>query len=206
VDPARGQDRTPSPGRGSAQAQHPAHPEPPRAKRAFTTGNEPAISEWDLASGRQVRHFNEHVGGFRVLVSHDGKTLFTTDAHGDTWLWNADTGAAIAPYPGLGGPGDLARDDTRVSSIAADGSTYLWDAASGQALRHITGPFAGFTFAPDGKTLAAAGGATDGSFALLHADCHDTMRELCAPLPRDLSDVERTQYGFTASAPTCPAH
>ena len=95
-------------------------------------------------------------------------------------------------------------DGKYVLTGSADKTARLWDAQSGQELRQFIGqpefePWVAFS--SDGKYVLTSSAKT----ALLwNRDYHDTIVLICAHLPRDFTDAERTQYGIRDQAPTCP--
>ena len=138
-----------------------------------------AIYRWDAASGRQLTPaVAQDSGVAQVLVSPDGRRLFTTDLEGDLHVW--DTTGAKPPRRIAGGieRGVVASPDGRflawaveIDSEHPDPSGRKWGGiASRVRLYDVAGlrvidRFQGFpdqgsaaAFLPDGKTLLTLGG------------------------------------------------
>jgi RNA polymerase sigma factor (sigma-70 family) len=97
-----------------------------------------------------------------VAASADG--LVAAAGAGPTLrVWRADTGEAVAAWPGPeGGVAALAfaPDGKALAAGGYDGAVRLWDARTGRLLRSIPAheeAACALAFAPDGRTLASAG-------------------------------------------------
>jgi RNA polymerase sigma factor (sigma-70 family) len=132
---------------------------------------------WDVATARVVRVIGGHAGPvFGVAFSADGKMLATAavgeeDEHvlaisnrTVVHLWDASTGKELRRIRAHGDrPGIAFSPDGRLLATVKDGwegTIRLWDVASGKELRRLHGQASAvfsLAFAPDGKTLAAAG-------------------------------------------------
>lgn len=97
-------------------------------------------------------------------------------------------------------------DGSQLLSAGADGSAWLWDVASGAELRCFIGRVGtvySAAFAPDRRAIIT--GADDGRLLTWDVSIATSVFELCARLLRDLSNIERAQYGINDDKPTCPA-
>ncbi len=122
-----------------------------------------AIYRWDPASGRQLTPSaaqDSAVG--QIVVSADGRSLFTTDRDGDLYLWDAAGGKAPRRIAGGIERGIVASPDGRflawAGKDAKSGGNRLWlyDVAG----RRVIDRFGAWAiedsvvgFLPDGKTL-----------------------------------------------------
>jgi RNA polymerase sigma factor (sigma-70 family) len=138
--------------------------------RTLVSGShDKSVRFWDVATGKELRRFDEPDMVLAVALSPDGKALATTCFHSPDAKWtvrlrDAATGREQRSF----------KADVPVFQVAfcPDGQTllalapnnggqptstiYLWDVATGK-LRQITGqPEFGYAgaFSPDGKTLA----------------------------------------------------
>jgi RNA polymerase sigma factor (sigma-70 family) len=149
-----------------------------------------AVRLWDAASGKALRALTPDKKGGRpdggllsvLEFSPDGRTLLTVrapsavvalpaplpgEAPGESkshlCLWNPATGAVLRRWqaPGRVTAVAFTPDGRGVLTAAADRLT-LWDVATGQERFHVEGA-AVVACSPEGRVLAAGGGAKDGS-------------------------------------------
>jgi WD40 repeat protein len=120
-----------------------------------------AIYRWDAASGRQLNPATAQDSAVeQILVSADGRSLFTTDQDGNLHVW--DTAGGKPPRRIAGGVerGVVASSDRQFLAWAdGDRRIRLYDAAAGRFIDRV--PLFGETavaFLPDAKTLLTLGG------------------------------------------------
>jgi WD40 repeat protein len=144
-----------------------------------------------------------------VAFSPDGKQLVTASADGSVRLWDVATGTELHRFPGVPGGtfgAAFSPDGKYVASGGIDGTARLWNVQTGQEVRRSvghTGLVRTVAFSPDGKYLLTA--SEDNSARLWQVDLHDTIRDVCALLTRDLTGDERLQFDISDQKPTCPA-
>jgi hypothetical protein len=128
-----------------------------------------AIVLWDAASRREVRTFGGPAEQISVLAfSPDGKVITTCGADRATRFWDVASGRETRRVDGAGSGWALALapDHQTLVMTGAGRALTLWDVA-GNRLRVTLEPeserFAvqSVAFAPDGRTLAAAGTTLD---------------------------------------------
>jgi WD40 repeat protein len=133
----------------------------PDGKTAVSAGYD-AVRVWDLASGRELRHFGPPGGACALALAADGKTLAAAST--GVSLWDVTTGREIRQLePSAGGPGGVARvafspDGKTLAAATYPARLRLWDAATGRLLRELSGhrrQIYALAYAPDGKALAA---------------------------------------------------
>jgi RNA polymerase sigma factor (sigma-70 family) len=115
-----------------------------------------AIYRWDAASGRQLTPSAAQDSAVeQILVSPDGRRLFTTDQEGDLYLWDPAGGKPPRRIAGGIERGVVASPDGRLLAWAArDGHIRLYDAAADRFLdRPSVSGGAAVAFFPDGQTL-----------------------------------------------------
>jgi RNA polymerase sigma factor (sigma-70 family) len=128
-----------------------------------------AIYRWDPASGRQLTPAaGQDSAVEQILVSPDGRSLFTTDQDGDLYLW--DTAGKIFPRRIAGGidRGIVASSDRRflawtVRDVYGNSRIRLYDVAAERVIDPVLRSSEVFTviggaatvtaFLPDGKSL-----------------------------------------------------
>jgi HEAT repeats/WD domain, G-beta repeat len=124
---------------------------------------------WDVASRRELRRFGGKAGRISApAFAPDGRTLTTYGADRAVRLWDVATGREErrSNVPGSGWAVGFSRDCRNLVMTGADRVLILWDVA-GSRLRATLEPpaerFAVYSvaFAPDGRTLAAAGATVD---------------------------------------------
>lgn len=140
-----GDERQPTPMPALASTDHYGDPLPPGA----------------LARMGTVR-FHQDAWNAALLFAPDGKSIVSTgQGENSIVFWDAATGRRLREIGGHDSP-------TEVLAISSDGkwlasadrtAIHLWDAASGKEIHAIAlSGVRGLAFAPDGKTLASAGG------------------------------------------------
>lgn len=138
----------------------------------------PTIYVWDVASGKELRHFGNvepnlmpgspitfaGTGGWANLAfSPDGKTLVEGTVGNTVRLWNMASGKEIAPR-GSGHHGDVNRlavfpGGKVLTTFASDYSIRQWDMATGKELRQVKVPATAIGLSGDGKLAAWSTGA-----------------------------------------------
>ncbi len=182
----------------------------PNGKTVVTGGDDDTARIWDPLSGKDLIVFRGHTDGVTgVAFSPDGKHLVTSSADGSVRLWDVATGKEVHRFPGIpdGAFGAAFSPDGKyVASGGVDGTARLWNVQTGQEVRRFIGHtdwVRNVTFSPDGKYLLTA--SEDNTARLWQVDLHDTIRDVCALLTRDLTDEERLQFDISDQKPTCPA-
>jgi WD40 repeat protein len=124
-----------------------------------------AIRQWDLMTGKELRHFE--VRAYGISLSRDGGLLAFVDHERGVRLWDLTTEEELLRIKGH------QQGITRVALSPSgkvlatlgfdDSDVILWDTATGKELRRLTGhrgEVHDLAFAPDGKVLATAGADT----------------------------------------------
>jgi WD40 repeat protein len=125
-----------------------------------------AIYRWDAASGRQLTPAAAQDSAVeQILVSADGRRVFTTDQDGDLYAWDAAGGKSPRRIAGGVERGVVASPDGRFLAWAdADDSgsrVRLYDMAGERVIDRFPGVAGGaavVAFLPNGKTLLTLGG------------------------------------------------
>jgi RNA polymerase sigma factor (sigma-70 family) len=174
-DPITGKERL----RIKRQARHLAFSQDGAVLTGAVSG---AIYQWNAASGRQLTPTAaQDTGVEQILVSPDGRRVFTTDQDGDLYVWDATGGKPPQRLAGGVERGAVLSPDGRFLAWAVPDASVKAPAAVGRRgysvgsrvrLFDVTGrrildrfpAFAGdasaVAFLPDGKTLLTLGGAT----------------------------------------------
>lgn len=120
-----------------------------------------AIYRWDAASGRQLTPAAAQDSGVeQILVSADGRRVFTTDQDGNLHAWDTADGKSPRRVAGGVDRGVVASPDGRFLAWADRGHIRLCDVAAERLLdgfRVTGGESSVVAFLPDGKTLLTLG-------------------------------------------------
>jgi WD40 repeat protein len=162
------------------------------------------VCEWDVATGRRVRHFSLASMSSGVL-SPDGKLLVTVSNERPTGttrirIWDWATGKERRQLPASDSvPSAVAfSPDSKVLATAGqDKVIRLWDLASGAERRQLTDgrtQWWQLLFSPDGKTLAAA--SSGRTVALWNLGAGPALRQL-EPHAQEIADLAFAPDGQT---------
>ena len=145
----------------------------PDGRRLITSGDEKKLRVWDVASGRELRKWNER-GGYTacLAMSADGRwlatapVLYRVDKY-DITLWDLATGEEKKRFfMTRNFPSALAfsRDGRYLAAVGGDGNRCeirVWNLEEGKESRFLEGhfgPVMSVAFSPDGRTLATGCG------------------------------------------------
>ena len=157
------------------------------------------VSTYDLASGEVLQTFH---GGFDsfLSISPDGQRIATGNRDGIAWLWDINSGEALAEFDPAAHIEDYKEYLTSVAFsldeqiLAAgywDGTIFLWQVENGDLI-NILEPTSQYSnawdleFSPEGQFLAAGGGSVDFSGVTTIWNVNE------ATIVHNLADVSRT--------------
>jgi WD40 repeat protein len=136
----------------------------PGDKTLLTAGQ--ALSEWEIATGKELRRWDCKGGSGSFALAPDGKTLaIGTYTDNPTvvaiYLRDAATGRVLQECRGHSGwvrSLAFAPDGRTLVSGSQDKTVRFWDVATGKELRRINEPdmVMSIALSPDGKTLATS--------------------------------------------------
>jgi WD40 repeat protein len=185
----------------------------PDGKTVLTGGRDMIGHLWDAQTGTEIRRFVGHTQSIEhILYSPDGQWVLTGSDDGTARLWDLQTGAQLGVFAAHGNHAAFSPDGTRILTSGGDQVARLWDITGaptspgwGRELRSLAGHTGGVeavAFSHDGKLILT--GSDDKTARLWHVDYHDTIRDLCRRLIRDLTEDERIEYNISDTTPTCP--
>lgn len=122
------------------------------------------LALWDLKTDREVRRYPGRFPNGGVVLSHDGKTCYTTSgAYGVITRWSTADGREVLP---ANAPGQAPRwltfspDGKRLAAVDYD-SLHVWDCGTGKRVHHQPlNPLRSLRllrFTPDGSKLLVGG-------------------------------------------------
>jgi WD40 repeat protein/tRNA A-37 threonylcarbamoyl transferase component Bud32 len=134
----------------------------PDGKCALTAANQDhgtitnAVIMWDLATGRNLRHFEGH-NAYSATFSPDGRYAVSGGIGRVLTLWDIATGKEIRTLVGHRNPVQkvaFSPDGKRILSSGWEQSVRLWDVATGQEIRTFAGHenyVYGAAYSPNGR-------------------------------------------------------
>jgi WD40 repeat protein len=162
-----------------------------------------AIYRWDAASGRQLTPAAAQDSAVeQILVSADGRSLFTTDQDGDLYVWDAAGGKPPRRIAGGVERGVVASSDRRFLAwaVLADyGNTRirLYDVAadrlidpalrSGEGFPVLAGTATVAAFLPDGKSLLTFQGGPPPTYRLWDVESGKEQRSFAVVPPKPVA-------------------
>lgn len=123
----------------------------------------PGIYLYDVATGKQLRHFGTETNDSNVAWSPDGKSLAAFSRDKSIRLRDVATGREIRRFVGhdqFGVALAFSPDGKVLASGAQDATVRLWDTSTGAELRCLRDheqPVRNVAWSGDGKTLASGG-------------------------------------------------
>jgi RNA polymerase sigma factor (sigma-70 family) len=131
----------------------------------------PTIYFWDAATGKELRHLDQHAS--RFALSPDGKTLATASWDQRVHLWDVAGGKETGQIAGSAEAVAFAPDGRTLAYGGTDGVIHVWEVASGRERCRFSGHqpggdergtfaagVAALAFTPDGRALISGGGDT----------------------------------------------
>jgi WD40 repeat protein len=112
-------------------------------KRIVSSGRNDGLRVWDLATGKQVRHFAEGVAEWPGLaLTKDGKRVLCSSSDLTVRLWDVDKGNELQRFVGhtdATWAAGLSPDGTQAVTGATDRTVRVWDVVTGKELRRFRG-------------------------------------------------------------------
>jgi WD40 repeat protein len=135
---------------------------------SVTTGLDPSVTIWDVATGRALRSFGGgHLSSNHVAFSPDSRRLAAAYDDHTACVWDAETGREILTLKGhteLVGWVAFSPDGRRIVTASEDHTAKVWDAAVDREFLPLsghTGNVSAATFSPDGQRVVT--GSDDGT-------------------------------------------
>ena len=120
---------------------------------------------WDAETGREKKVFMEHIGwGVDAVFSPNGKWLASVSSDDKIHVWDRHTGHLLHTLTGHTAPVTTVAVSSDGRTLASygrfpDKTLRFWNPETGELLKTISDHkgINGFSFSPDGQTLASAG-------------------------------------------------
>jgi WD40 repeat protein len=112
-------------------------------KRIVSSGRHDGLRVWDVATGKQVRHFAEGVAEWPGLaLTKEGKRVLCSSRDNMPRLWDVETGKELQRFTGHSDAtwaAGLSPDGSQAVTGGFDRTVRVWDVASGKELRRFVG-------------------------------------------------------------------
>ncbi|MBY0526209.1 MAG: sigma-70 family RNA polymerase sigma factor [Gemmataceae bacterium] len=125
------------------------------------------LRQWDVATGKALRHFKTEINPCSLALSADNRTLAVGGLQGEIQLFDVAEGKELRSWKERQASIDGLAFSPNGKYLASggcflngDNKIRVWDAATGKLVRHIVGHEGGImccAFSPDSKTLASGG-------------------------------------------------
>ena len=136
----------------------------PNGRQGLVSDASGLVILWDLASGKEVRRLEGHVGEVcNVSIAADGRHAATAGVDNTARVWDLETGKQLQIFQGDFGTIEgvsISPDSHRVLTSSGDGIIHLWDVETGKELRKLeghTGPIRSVVFSHDGRQAVSGG-------------------------------------------------
>ncbi len=156
----------------------------PDTKFLTTASDDGVLSVWDVATGKELHHWDTGDWVHAIAFAPDGKTLASLGSGHTVRLWDTATGKE-REHPSQRqrfGVLDLTPDGHTLAAAGIDRDVRLWDTTTGKQLNPLiagAGNVSALRFAADGRALTALG--DDGKSRTWDVATGKEMRQI--PLP-----------------------
>lgn len=175
---------------------------------AMTFHEDNRLSLWATDSGEVVREFVGHTDWINdYAFAPDSHWLVSGSNDGTARIWDVESGAELYRFimPAGAVTAVLFSPDGRLIATGGDDNKVrLWEIATGEQVRVFAGhedTINTLDFTSDGQQLLS--GSDDKTMRLWRVNLDEVIALACRQLPRDLTAVEKAQYGIDDDTPIC---
>ena len=161
----------------------------PDGRLAVSAGPGAMAILWDVATGAEIRRFEDYwedsmwttESYWDVLFSPDGEQIYAAHSYGPIIVWDVESGAKIRELAGhqqFAAGITFSNDGQRLVSGGSDSQIIFWDTQTGNILRrydnHAGGMTSALQLSPDETLLF--GGNLNGTLSLWHVETGEEIR------------------------------